>query len=124
MCVRLLERDAELIALGSYWAEALAGRGRLVFLGGEGGAGKTSVGLEFARGVAGRGRFLVGACDPGATPRALGPLIDVAEELGVQAELDNPDVRRASLLPGCAPRSAGHRPCCCSRMCIGPTRPP
>ena len=25
--VRLLERDAELEALGSYWAEALAGRG-------------------------------------------------------------------------------------------------
>ena len=96
---RLLERDAPLAALGSYWAEALAGRGRLIFLGGEGGAGKTSVGLEFGRRVTGRGRFLVGACDVGATPRALGPLTDIADALGLSAELDNPEVRRASLFP-------------------------
>ncbi|HEY5785885.1 MAG TPA: hypothetical protein VIT65_14010 [Microlunatus sp.] len=44
--VVLAEREAELAALGSYGVEALAGDGRLVFLGGEGGAGKTSVGLE------------------------------------------------------------------------------
>lgn len=97
--VGLLERDAELAALGSYWAEALVGRGRLVFLGGEGGAGKTSVGLEFGNQATGRGRFLVGACDVGATPRALGPLIDVADALGVAAELDNPDVTHASMFP-------------------------
>src|SRR5664279_2470281 len=64
--VRLLERDAELAALGSFWAKALVGRGRFVFPGGEGGAGKTSVGLEFGNQAAGRGRFLVGACDVGA----------------------------------------------------------
>jgi len=56
--VRLLERDAELAALGSYWAEALVGRGRFVFLRGEGGAGKTSVGLESADG--GRSRQIPG----------------------------------------------------------------
>ena len=97
--VRLLERTAELTALGSYWAEALAGRGRFVFLGGEGGAGKTSVAFEFARRVAHRGRFLVGACDAGATPRALGPLIDVADALGVGAELSGSEVRRALMFP-------------------------
>ncbi len=97
--VRLLERDAELAALDSYWSEALAGRGRLVFLGGEGGAGKTSVAFEFARRVAGRGRFLVGCCDSGAAPRALGPLIDVADALDVRNDLEDPDVRRASLFP-------------------------
>ena len=96
---RLLERDAPLVTLGSFWAEALAGRGRFVFLGGEGGAGKTSVAVEFAQRVAGRGRFLVGSCDAGATPRALGPLIDVADVLGVGAGLSEPDVRRASLFP-------------------------
>ncbi len=96
---RLLERDAQLAALGAYWAEALAGHGRFVFLGGEGGAGKTSVGFEFARKVAGRGRFLVGACDAGATPRTLGPLIDVADALGVWDQFDNPAVRRASMFP-------------------------
>ncbi|HEY5117619.1 MAG TPA: AAA family ATPase [Nakamurella sp.] len=97
--MRLLERDAELTALGSYWAEALVGRGHFLFLGGEAGAGKSSVAREFSRRVAGRGRILVGACDAGATPRALGPLVDVAEMLGVQAELDDPEVRRASLFP-------------------------
>ena len=97
--MRLLERDAELAALGSYWAGALAGRGHFVFLGGEGGAGKTLLAREFSRRVAGRARILIGACDAGATPRALGPLVDVAEALGVQAELDDPDVRRASLFP-------------------------
>ena len=85
--------------MGSFWAEALAGRGRLVFLGGEGGAGKTSVGFEFARRVAGRARFLVGWCDGGATPRALGPLVDVADPLGVQAELDHPNPRSGALFP-------------------------
>lgn len=97
--VRLLERDVELAALGSYWAEALAGRGRFVFLGGEGGAGKTSVGFELAERVAGRGRFLVGSCDAGATPRPLGPLIDVADALSVWAELTDPNVRHALLFP-------------------------
>ncbi len=96
---RLLERDAELAALGSFWADALDGHGRFVFLGGEGGAGKTAVGLEFAKRAAGRGRFLVGSCDTGATPRALGPLIDVADALGVWAALTDPDVRRALLFP-------------------------
>ena len=95
----LLERESELTALGSYWAEVLAGRGRLVFLGGEGGAGKTSVGFEFARRLGQRARFLVGHCEGGSTPRALGPLFDMAEELGVRAELDVSDVRRASLFP-------------------------
>src|SRR6476661_6276191 len=97
--MRLLERDAQLATLRSYWAESLAGQGRFVFLGGEGGAGKTSVAFEFAEQVAGRSRFLVGSCDAGATPRALGPLIDVADALGVEGELGNSDVRRASLFP-------------------------
>ena len=97
--VRLLERDAQLAGLGAFWADALEGHGRLVFLGGEGGSGKTSVGFEFAKRAAGRGRFLVGSCDTGATPRALGPLLDVADALGVWAALTDPDVRRALLFP-------------------------
>jgi DNA-binding CsgD family transcriptional regulator/tetratricopeptide (TPR) repeat protein len=96
---RLLERDAELTALRSFWTDALGGRGRLVFLGGEAGAGKTSVALEFGRQVAARARFLVGYCDGGTAPRALGPLVDVAEPLGVREELDAPGVRRVSLFP-------------------------
>jgi predicted ATPase len=86
--VRLLERDAVLKALESLLSDALVGRGRLVFLGGEAGAGKTSVARELGRQVAGRARLLVGVCDGGATPRALGPLVDVADELGVRADPD------------------------------------
>ena len=70
-----------------------------MFLGGEGGAGKTSVGLEFAQRIGRRARLLVGLCDAGATPRALGPLFDIADALGVRAELDQAGVRRASLFP-------------------------
>ncbi len=97
--MRLLERDAELTALSSYWADAAGGHGRLILLGGEGGAGKTSLAQEFARRIAGRARFLVGSSDAGATPRPLGPLVDVADELGVRAGLDDPDVRRTVLFP-------------------------
>ncbi len=46
--VRLLERDPELSALDSYWAETLIGRGRFVFLGGEGGAGRRRSGSNSA----------------------------------------------------------------------------
>jgi predicted ATPase len=67
--VGLLERDAQLAALRSCWADAVTGRGRFVFVGGESGAGKTSVAFELARRLAGRARFLVGVCDAGATPR-------------------------------------------------------
>lgn len=94
--------------LSSLWADAVAGRGRLVFLGGESGAGKTSVAFEFARRVAGRARFLVGVCDSGTTPRPLGPLMDVAGALGVQADLDDHVVRHPSLFPRV--RSALGRP--------------
>jgi DNA-binding CsgD family transcriptional regulator/tetratricopeptide (TPR) repeat protein len=94
---RLLERDAELDTLSLLWRGALSGRGRLVFLGGEAGAGKTSVAFEFAHRYAARARFLVGVCDGGATPRALGPLVDVADQLGLAAELDAVEVRHVSL---------------------------
>jgi DNA-binding CsgD family transcriptional regulator/tetratricopeptide (TPR) repeat protein len=97
--VRLLERDLELGTLGAFWAEARASHGRLVFLGGEAGAGKTSLVSHFCETSTGRARVLVGACDPGATPRPLGPLVDVADALGVRTELDDPDVRRSSLYP-------------------------
>lgn len=68
-----------------------------MFLGGEAGVGKTSLSYEFGRRHAGRARFLVGVCDVGSTPRTLGPLSDVADALGLQAQLDDPELPRASL---------------------------
>ncbi len=96
--MQLLERDAELARLAALWHQAAAGDGRLVFLGGEAGAGKTSVVHELARRMAGHVRFLVGACDAGTAPRPLGPVLDVADELGIQTELEDAQMSTASLM--------------------------
>jgi predicted ATPase len=80
--MQLLERDSALDALGGWLAEARAGRGRLVLLGGEAGVGKTALVNEFALRHRQAARVLWGACDPLTTPRPLGPLADVAPALG------------------------------------------
>jgi DNA-binding CsgD family transcriptional regulator/tetratricopeptide (TPR) repeat protein len=54
--------------------------GRLVFVGGEAGIGKTALVRAFASQQG--GRMLAGACEHLATPSPLGPFADVAEELG------------------------------------------
>ena len=78
--MRLLERDAPLAALERLRVEA-ATEGRLVFLEGEAGVGKTSLLRAFRESTGGEARALLGACDPLSTPRPLGPLVDVADEL-------------------------------------------
>ena len=57
-------------------------RGRLVLVTGEAGAGKTALARRFADEQRASARILWGACDALFTPRALGPLLDVAEETG------------------------------------------
>ena len=79
--VQLLEREAELSALEECIAAAGLGEGRLVVISGEAGVGKTSLVEELSR----RGsvaRMLWGQCDPLQTPRALGPVLDVAAHRG------------------------------------------
>lgn len=80
--VRLLERDADLTALATRWARARAGSGGMAIVNGESGAGKSSLVHAFTQDQAGQAPVLWGACDPLATPRPLGPLHDVAEQLG------------------------------------------
>ena len=82
----LLERESALETLGGWFAEARAGRGRLVLVGGEAGVGKTSLVDEFALRHRQAARVLWGACDPLTTPRPLGPLADVAPALGGQLD--------------------------------------
>src|SRR5262245_47814738 len=72
----LLEREALLAAL----VAALAAGGRLVFVGGEAGAGKTSLVRAFCRAVV--VPVLAGTCDSLTTPTPLGPFLDVAAETG------------------------------------------
>jgi DNA-binding CsgD family transcriptional regulator len=75
----LLERDELLNELATALAEAAAGRGRMVLLGGEAGAGKTALLRRFcAPGLP--ARVLWGACERLFTPRALGPFLDIAQD--------------------------------------------
>lgn len=75
----LLERDQLLAGLADELAQARAGRGRLVLLAGEAGAGKTAVVRRFCERQSSVAA-LWGACDPLFTPRPLGPLLEIAGE--------------------------------------------
>jgi DNA-binding CsgD family transcriptional regulator/tetratricopeptide (TPR) repeat protein len=79
--VELLERGPYLEALAGLLGEAAGGEGRLAFVGGEAGAGKTSLVGHFCRSVRQRARVLTGACDPLTTPRPLGPVFDFSDGL-------------------------------------------
>ena len=84
--LELLEREPFLHTLSSLLAEASAGNGRLVMIGGEAGVGKTSLIDRFCRESRQSARLLQGACDPLTTPRPLGPLVDIAGTLGGELE--------------------------------------
>ena len=56
--------------------------GRLVFVCGEIGAGKTALLRRFCEATGDRARVLWGACDPLFAPRPLGPLLDIARVTG------------------------------------------
>src|SRR4051794_3901701 len=80
--MRLLEREHPLDVLADRARRAAAGRGSVVLVAGEAGIGKTVL----LRAPVGRLRSttppLWGMCDSLSTPRPLGPLRDVADELG------------------------------------------
>jgi DNA-binding CsgD family transcriptional regulator/tetratricopeptide (TPR) repeat protein len=77
----LLERDEPLSALSQ--ALALArDRGRLVAISGEAGIGKSSLLEAFARRERANAEFLWGGCDALQTPSPLGPLVDMAAQVG------------------------------------------
>ncbi len=75
----LLERDEQLRAAQGYLADAAAGHGRLVFVAGEPGIGKTTF-LEHLLATS-DATPLVGWCDGSATPPPLGPLVDMLPQL-------------------------------------------
>jgi DNA-binding CsgD family transcriptional regulator/tetratricopeptide (TPR) repeat protein len=77
----LLERGPVLLELSRYLADADKGHGRLVFLGGEAGVGKSWLIRRFAELIRGRTPMLIGSCDPLSTPRPLGPLLDIVDRL-------------------------------------------
>ena len=77
----LLERESPLASLAEYAEEARHGEGRLVLVAGEAGVGKSALLEQFAGDVTGI-RWAWGACDGLFTPRPLGPLFDIADQLG------------------------------------------
>ena len=74
----LLERDKTLEELRDAWREAASGRGRLIFMAGDAGVGKTALARAFAAAAEPPGRVLWGVCDPLSTPTPLGPFADLA----------------------------------------------
>ncbi|MCK6211601.1 AAA family ATPase [Georgenia sp. EYE_87] len=78
----LLERHEELAALTLARDDAAGGRGSVVLVSGEPGIGKTALVTRFVRDAASGARVLWGACDDLRVPRPLGPLRDVAGDVG------------------------------------------
>ena len=94
--VALLERERELEAL-----HTAAAQGGVVLVTGEAGSGKSELLRRFCEDSA--ARVLWGACDALFTPRPLGPLLDIADDVGgelqeqVAAAAAPHDVARAAL---------------------------
>jgi DNA-binding CsgD family transcriptional regulator/tetratricopeptide (TPR) repeat protein len=96
---RLFERESFLAALAETRRELEGGGGRLVFVMGEAGVGKTALVRRFCADAAADARVLEGACDALFTPRPLAPLADVAAETGdALAELIERDARPHEVL--------------------------
>jgi DNA-binding CsgD family transcriptional regulator/tetratricopeptide (TPR) repeat protein len=92
----LLERASLLEELRGVLTATAAG-GRVALLAGEAGIGKSALVRRFTERASADARFLLGACDPLLTPRALGPLHDIARQTGG---------RLAELLASGGPREA------------------
>jgi len=93
----LLERDTQLASLAAYAREAQQGDGRLVLIAGEAGVGKSALVEQLERGLP-EASWHWGGCDGLFTPRPLGPLFDIASQLGGELlELCRADAPREEL---------------------------
>ena len=86
----LVERGQVLETLTGMLAEVAAGDGRLVFLGGEAGIGKTTVALALV--AAAPPRFVIrrGTSDNLTTAAALGPIVEALPEIDTDLAVDAP----------------------------------
>src|SRR5262249_40097696 len=108
----LLERGEQLEILERLLAEVDDdGAGRLLFLSGEAGVGKTALLRRFCAREGRNARPLWGSCERLFTPRPLGPSLDVAVRTGGElADLVAGEVRPHRLLPALARELARARP--------------
>jgi DNA-binding CsgD family transcriptional regulator/tetratricopeptide (TPR) repeat protein len=82
LVAQLVEREHALDELEAAFERAFAGQGCLAVVTAEAGGGKTALIERFCAAKAGSARVLRGACDALFTPRPLGPIHDVAVEVG------------------------------------------
>src|SRR5690349_3117088 len=89
----ILEREQELAELGVAAREAASGSGSIVLIEGEAGIGKSSLVNSIRSVLPAEARLLLGYCDDLATPRVLGPLRDMRDQVGTSltAALDSGD---------------------------------
>lgn len=73
--VELLERGPAFVVLEDALSSARGGQGRLVFVSGDAGIGKSALVRAFCSRFG--GRVLLGSCDRLRTPRPLGPFVDI-----------------------------------------------
>jgi DNA-binding CsgD family transcriptional regulator len=85
LLVALLEREPQLQIVAGYLAEAADGHGRMLFIAGEAGIGKTAFVGQALRNANGLARVASGACDGSVTPAPLGPLIEMLPQLPADA---------------------------------------
>src|SRR5580704_9832807 len=81
--MHLLERKQQLETLAQSFSEARAGSGKLILIAGEAGLGKSSLVEQFVSDTRRHARILWGACDALDTPRALGPVHEIAAQTPV-----------------------------------------
>jgi predicted ATPase len=93
--MRLVERGPQLAALSEYLEDTRDGAGTLALVGGEAGAGKSVLVSAFLAEVA--VPVVAGVCDGVATPRPLGPVIEIAAQLAVDAGRARDDLFAAIL---------------------------
>ena len=79
----LLERQQQLETLAQGLSEARAGSGKLILIAGEAGLGKSSLVEQFVADTRRDARVLWGACDALDTPRALGPVHEIAAQTSI-----------------------------------------
>jgi DNA-binding CsgD family transcriptional regulator/tetratricopeptide (TPR) repeat protein len=84
--VELLERDGALATLAEAHDAAARGDGRVVFVTGEPGIGKTSLVARFLRDLGAGARVLFGTCDDLSIPRPLGPIRDLVGSVSAALE--------------------------------------
>ena len=91
--IELLEREEQLRCLSEAFAHARAGKGRIIAIAAEAGAGKTALIERFVASGADGARVYWGACENLSTPEVLLPLRDIARASGEAFDFHSDHIR-------------------------------